>query len=77
MFTSVAIAHVRHRAGRRLRRNAVERRGVPRLPHDTVRARRIDRPQDRPDVVRILDAVEHDDERRRRRRARRRCRARL
>ena len=40
-------------------------RRVPRLPHDAVAARRIDRPQDRADVVRILDAVEHDDQRRR------------
>ncbi len=30
------------------------------------RASRIHRAQDRPDVVRILDAVEHDDQRRRR-----------
>ena len=56
--------HVRHRAGRRLRRRAVERRRVPRLPHDAVGAGRIDGPQDRADVVRILDAVEHDDQRR-------------
>ena len=33
-----------------------------------VDARRVARPQDRADVVRILDAVEHDDQRRRRRR---------
>ena len=41
-----------------------ERRRMPRLPHDAVGAGRIDRPQDRADIVRILDAVEHDDERR-------------
>ena len=37
---------------------------MPRLPHDAVGARRIDRPQNRADIVRILDPVEHDDERR-------------
>ena len=40
---------------------------MPRLPHDAVGAGRVDRPQNRADVVRILDAVEHDDERRARR----------
>ena len=60
---------MRHRAGRRLRRRAVERRGVPRLPDDAIGAGRIDRPEDRADIVRILDAVEHDDQRRRRRAA--------
>ena len=34
------------------------------LPHETARARGVDGPQNRADVVRILDAVEHDDERR-------------
>ena len=53
--------HVRDGAGRRLRRRAVERRRVPRLPDDAVGAGRVDRPQNRADVVRILDAVEHDD----------------
>ena len=77
MFTSVAIAHVRHRPGRRLRGNTVERRGMTRLPHDAVRAGRVDRPQDRAHVVRIFDAVEHDDQRRRRRGRARRSRARL
>ena len=65
MFTTVGDPHVRDRAGRRLRRRAVERRRVTRLPDDAVRAGRVDRPQNRADVVRILDAVEHDDQRRR------------
>ena len=56
--------HMMHRAGRRLGRRAVERRRAPRLPHHARRAGRIDRPQDRADVLRILDAVEHDDQRR-------------
>ena len=34
------------------------------LAHDAVGARGVDASQDRADVVRILDAVEHDDERR-------------
>ena len=54
--------HVRDRAGRRLGRRAVERRRMPRLPDDARRARRIDRAQDRADVVRILDTVEHDEQ---------------
>ena len=57
--------HVRHGARRRFRGDAVERRRMPRLPHDAVRTRRIDGPQDGADVVRILDAVEHDEQRRR------------
>ena len=40
---------------------------MPRLPDDAIAAGGIDRAQDRSDVVRILDAVEHDDERRPRR----------
>ena len=68
MLTTVAIAHVRERPGRRLADHAVERRGVPRLPDDAVRTRPHRRPQDRADVVRILDAVEDDEERRGRRR---------
>ena len=44
-------------------------RRVPRLPDDAVGAGGVDRPQDRADVVRILDAVEHDDQRRARSRA--------
>ena len=67
MFTSVAIRTCATAPGRRLGGDAVERRGVARLPHDAVRAGGIDGPQDRADVVRILDAVEHDDQRRRRR----------
>jgi hypothetical protein len=42
---------------------AVERRGPPLLHYDAMRARGIDRAQDRANVVRILDPVEHDDER--------------
>ena len=61
MFTTSAILTCDDRAGRRLGRRAAERRRVPRLADDAVGAGRIDRPQDRADVVRILDAVEHDD----------------
>src|SRR4030095_14740689 len=46
---------------------AVQLRGVARLPDNPVAPCRIDRPQNRPDVVRILDLIEHDDERRARR----------
>ncbi len=70
MLTTVAIRTLRDRARRRLRRGAVERRGVALLTHDAVRAGRVDRPQDRADVLRILDAVEHDEERRAGRRRR-------
>ena len=59
---------MRDGARRRLGDGAVERRGVPRLPDDAVRAGGIDGAQNRADVVRILDAVEHDDQRRLRRR---------
>ena len=68
MLTTVAIAHVRD-ARRRTPCAATpsSARGMARLPHDAVRAGRVDGPQDRADVVRILDAVEHDEQRRRRR----------
>ena len=56
--------HVRHGAGRRLRGRAVEPRRVARLTDDAVSARRIDRAQDRADIVGILDLIEHDEERR-------------
>ena len=39
---------------------------MPGLPNDPVRAGGIRRPQNRSDVVRILDPVEHDEKRRRR-----------
>ena len=61
--------HVMHGAGRCLGRRAVERRRPPRLPDDAGRAGGVDRAQDRADVLRILDAVEHDDQRRARVRA--------
>ena len=54
----------RDRARRRLRRRAAERRRMPRLPHHAVRPRRVGRPQNRAEVVRILDPIEHDDQRR-------------
>ena len=44
--------------------DAVDRRGAPRLPNHAVDARRVGDAQDRAEVVRVLDAVEHDDERR-------------
>jgi hypothetical protein len=37
---------------------------MARLTDDAVRARGVDGPDDRADVVRIFNAVEHDDERR-------------
>ena len=40
----------------------IERGGPARLTDHAVAARGIERAQNRPDVVRILDAVEHDDE---------------
>ena len=55
-------AHVVDRAGRRLGRRAVERRGMPRLPHHAIGARRIHRSENRADVLRILDAVEHHEQ---------------
>ena len=63
MFTTCAILTCAHRAGRRLGRGAAERRRPPALHHDAVDAGGVGRPQDRAEVVRILDAVEHDDQR--------------
>ena len=64
MLTTSAILHVRHRAGRRLRRSADQRRRPSRLHDDAIDAGRIGRPKNRAEVVRILDAVEHHDQRR-------------
>ena len=44
-----------------------ERRRMPGLTNHAVRAGRVDAAKDRAEVVRILDAVEHDEQRRRRR----------
>ena len=71
MLTTVAIRTMRDRAGRRLRGDAVERRRMPLLADDAVPPAASTRAQDRADVVRILDAVEHDEQRRLRRRRRR------
>src|SRR4029077_161307 len=59
--------HVRHGACRGLRGGPVERSRVPRLPDEPVGARGVDRTQDRTHVMRVLDAVEDDDEWRTRR----------
>ena len=77
MLTTSAILHVGNGARRCLGRHAVAAPRDRRLwIDDAVDARRIGGPQDRSEVVRILDAVEHDDERRGRcaaHESRRRC----
>jgi lysophospholipase L1-like esterase len=54
--------HMRQRTCRRLAGRAAERRGVPRLPDDAVRPCRIHRPEDRAEVMRIFDPIEHNEE---------------
>ena len=66
MFTTSATRHVGDGAGRRLGRGPVEARRVPRLPNHAVDAGRVGRAENRAHVVRVLDAVEHDNQRRRR-----------
>ena len=56
------------RAGRGLGRHPRPRRRAPVLHHHAVGTGGIDGPKDGPQVVGILDAVQHDDQRRRRRR---------
>ena len=56
--------HPGHGAGGRLRGGRGERRGTALLTNQPPRTHRIDRPQDRTHVVRILDSIEYDDERR-------------
>src|SRR5579863_4155298 len=56
--------HVTHGASRRFHRGAIERRRVAGLPYDARPAHRINRSDNRTDILGILDAIEHDDERR-------------
>ena len=55
--------HVRESTSRRLRGRTTQRRRSPRLKHHAINTGRIGCSQDRADIVRILDAIEHDDER--------------
>ncbi len=66
MFTTVAIRTCASAPADAFADDAVERGGMARLADHAVHAGRIRRPEDGADVVRILDAVEHDEQRRRR-----------
>jgi hypothetical protein len=64
MFTTSAIFTWDTAPADAFRRCAVEPRGMTRLADHPVRAGRIDRPEDRAEVLRVLDPVEHHDQRR-------------
>jgi hypothetical protein len=63
MLTTSAILTCETGSGRGFGCRAVERRRAARLPDYAVCPSRVSRPQNRADIVRILDAVEHDDQR--------------
>src|SRR5205085_8604837 len=54
--------HGRLRSGLRLRGDPVARGGSAALDYHAIHARGIRSPENRPEVVRILDAIEHDDQ---------------
>ena len=66
MFTTVAIRTCASAPADAFADDAVERGGMARLADHPVNACRIRRAKDGPDVVRVFDPVEHDEERRRR-----------
>src|SRR5258706_62848 len=54
---------MRHGTCRRLRRRASQSGRAARLPNHAVGARGVGRPQNRPEVMGVLDPIEHDKER--------------